>query len=207
MTDVLGTRPPAWTLADFLLDPNIGGLDGLVSEVAPDTRLLPIARRVWPTQATRSSGGHSTTGSIDSAERSSLTQEPEVVRQAKRDHTRHETPRRTTLDALDVPGVSRFRPTTPMKPGDANSGELHFYFGVEVGVPAALAELGCVGQRAGAATVGTFDSRREHPVPRMSRRLGTVRARTCLVRACPRRSPHPGGPGASGCCSACCPSS
>lgn len=48
MTDVLGTRPPAWTLDDFLLDPSVGELDDIVIEVAPNTRLLPSARRVWP---------------------------------------------------------------------------------------------------------------------------------------------------------------
>jgi len=48
MTDVLGIRPPAWTLDDFLLDPSVGELDDLVIDVAPNTRLLPSARPIQP---------------------------------------------------------------------------------------------------------------------------------------------------------------
>ncbi|MFN3256221.1 MAG: hypothetical protein ACE37B_11030 [Ilumatobacter sp.] len=51
MTDVLGIRPPAWTLDDYLIDPSIGNLDDLVIEVAPSARLLPSARSAWPSTA------------------------------------------------------------------------------------------------------------------------------------------------------------
>lgn len=48
MADVLGVRPPSWTLDDFLLDPSVGELDDLVIDIDPTTRLLPAARRIEP---------------------------------------------------------------------------------------------------------------------------------------------------------------
>ena len=48
MADVLGTRPPTWTLDDFLLDPSVGDLDDIVININPTTRLLPSARPIQP---------------------------------------------------------------------------------------------------------------------------------------------------------------
>jgi hypothetical protein len=48
MADVLGIRPPTWTLDDFLLAPGGGDLADIVIEIDPTTRLLPSARPIRP---------------------------------------------------------------------------------------------------------------------------------------------------------------
>ena len=48
MADVLGVRPPTWTLDDFLLDPTGVDLDDIIIDINPTTRLLPSARPVQP---------------------------------------------------------------------------------------------------------------------------------------------------------------